>query len=48
MFVWSYKEYTIVLIKGKYFITYPTDESASVYTYALEKAYEFIDMMVGE
>lgn len=43
--IYSYKGYTISHIDNKYWITYPEDDEASIYTSSLDKAYKFIDEM---
>ena len=50
MFVWCYKGYTIShnVMSNKFYITYPNEIDSSVYTFSLEKAYDFIDEMDGE
>lgn len=46
VFVYSYKGYTITdKHDGKFQITYPNEIEPSIYTYSLEKAYQFIDEM---
>lgn len=47
MLVWEYREYTIShdVLDNKYFITYPNETEACIYTASLEKAKEFIDGM---
>lgn len=48
-YIYSYKGYTITdKHDGKFQITYPNELEPSVYTYSLEKAYQFIEEMVGE
>lgn len=46
VFVYSYRGYTITSINGKFWITYPNEEFASVYTLSLTKAYLFVDEMI--
>ena len=48
MFVYSYCGYTITqnFMTGRCDITYPNEIESSIYTYSLEKAYQFVDEMV--
>lgn len=48
MFVYSYCGYTITqnIMTGRCDITYPNEIESSIYTYSLEKAYQFVDEMV--
>lgn len=49
IFIYSYKGYTITnKHDGEFQITYPNENEPSVYTYSLEKAYQFVNEMGGE